>query len=458
MSKVANCKGSYRKRKNSNKYQIIVPLGYNELRKQYDRYYEDVENEAEAILAIKDINNYLYFGGTHDSEKIANYRKYKPQTRTIRKRDSVTFDDVAKEFIEISKNQKIYADRTIQMYETAVKRVRSFIGSKPIIEIKPHDIDVMYATMRKGTKTHKPYSGTTLKTTHIVLKHIFDKACAYEYIDINPFNKITKPKIDTEEKEPLSVMEAQRLYLFCIDSHNSNYKPYTIGILLGLLAGLRLSEMLALEWKDYNRQVLKISKSLERDSNFSRHPKNNDTRIVTCPPSLITQLNLWKAEQKQQFAQIGLTWYETTPIIATCNNTHIYQSNFRRWLIKHMDEFPTKPFTFHILRHSYVTFLFRDCGIDETTVCSLSGHRTNEAFRLYAHTNSTYKQDASRKLSSIIAPNDIKSENCRNCSMWAASPIDINKGTCWFSNKAQETTGDSVCNNFRKDNNIIDNI
>ena len=101
MSKVANCKGSYRKRKNSNKYQIIVPLGYNELRKQYDRYYEDVENEAEAILAIKDINNYLYFGGTHDSEKIANYRKYKPQTRTIRKRDSVTFDDVAKEFIEI---------------------------------------------------------------------------------------------------------------------------------------------------------------------------------------------------------------------------------------------------------------------------------------------------------------------------------------------------------------------
>lgn len=63
MATVPRNKGSYASRAGGNSWQVKYPLGWNERKKRYDEYREEVASEAEAIALIKAINDYVYHGG-----------------------------------------------------------------------------------------------------------------------------------------------------------------------------------------------------------------------------------------------------------------------------------------------------------------------------------------------------------------------------------------------------------
>ena len=63
MTKVPHCKGSYQKRRSGDGWQLKYPLGWSEAKLKYDEYREEFSSEAEAIAALKDINDFIYHGG-----------------------------------------------------------------------------------------------------------------------------------------------------------------------------------------------------------------------------------------------------------------------------------------------------------------------------------------------------------------------------------------------------------
>ena len=63
MTRVPRNKGSYRQRRSGSGFQVRYPLGWNEEKKKYEDYLEEVPTEAEAIALIKLINDYVYHGG-----------------------------------------------------------------------------------------------------------------------------------------------------------------------------------------------------------------------------------------------------------------------------------------------------------------------------------------------------------------------------------------------------------
>lgn len=450
MTRVPHCKGSYRKRKNKNTVQVMVSLGWNEQLKKYETYYEEVSNEPEAILALKEINEYFYFEGDKDPQKIANYRNRKLKQREYKKRKTVlTFDDVAQEFIETREQQKNYRARTIKTYREVAARVSPYIGSLRIGDITPRDIDQMYSRMRSDGRDNlsgKPYTGTTLERTHNFIKLVFDKALNYNYIKENPIFKVDRPKRDTKEKKPMSLKDAQQLYLYIVEGE---LEPHKVGLLIGLLTGARLSEMLALTWDCYDKDAVLIYKSLEKDAKTIGSTKTGEKRSVTCPEALKQVLDEWKTLQKAYFKKIGLKWTRRAPIVNSAVGEYIIQSNYRKWLNLQMPELPvSEPFTFHQLRHTYITFLFRDCGVDEQTTRSLSGHKTMKAFSGYTHTNDEWKHIATQRLSDIIAPT-AKMQNCSTCAYWSESPIDADRGICWCSTP-KEQTAQSCCAEYQQ--------
>lgn len=83
-----------------------------------------------------------------------------------------------------------------------------------------------------------------------------------------------------------------------------------------------------------------------------------------------------------------------------------------------------------------MTLLNRDCGIDPRTTRSMSGHKSEQAFAIYTHTNEEWQRKAAFQLGSIIAPDD-EEIRCQNCKLWTVSPSDATKGACWANEKGE---------------------
>ena len=77
MATLPYCKGTYFKHGARQKWYIKLSCGWNEEKKRYDTYTEKFDNEAEAIIALKDVNEYLYFGGKKDKQSIRMHRRAK---------------------------------------------------------------------------------------------------------------------------------------------------------------------------------------------------------------------------------------------------------------------------------------------------------------------------------------------------------------------------------------------
>lgn len=430
MTRVLRNKGSYAPRK-SGAFQVKYPLGWNESKRRYDEYREDVQSEAEAIALIKDINDFVYHGGSP-----AEVPSWREGSKAKKSRDALTVSEFANEFIDMREKQKKVESRTVQSYRECFARIEPYIGSTPIASIEARDIDGAYARMRNmgpGNLNGRAYSGTTLQKTHAFLSMMFDKAVDYGHIPKNPMSRVESPRRDTREKSALSPEEAQALFT-AIATERLEAKP--MGLLLCLGCGLRESEMLALKWSDYANGSINVCKSLVREKQEFKSTKNGESRIIPCPPPLVDVLNSWKARQQDWYAEQGLKWSEDSPIVNSKVGKHTLQRSFGKWFEKAREDYPIPDdFTVHGLRHTFVTLLNRDCGIDPRTTRSMSGHKSEQAFATYTHTNDEWQRKAASELGGIIAPTE-DSRRCHNCKLWAASPHDSTKGACWADDRS----------------------
>lgn len=435
MAKVPRNKGSYDSRRGGG-YQVRFPLGWNESKKKYERYYEDVASEAEAIALIKAINDFVYHGG--DPTEVPGWRAGVKAERAC---STLTVAQFAEEFTSIREKQRKVEQRTIQSDRECFARIKPYIGDMLLTAVTPRDIDLAYARMRSSGPDNLggyAYSGTSLQKTHAYLSMLFDKAVDYEYLDKNPMTRVERPRRDTAEKTALSPEEAQALFS-AIASEPLAAKP--IGVLLCMSCGLRLSEMLALKWSDYSAGCIKVSKSLRPDKQEFKKTKNGEDRTIPCPPPLITLLDDWKRQQRSWYSEQGLRWSKDTPIVNSNVGNHTLQRSFGKWFESARMHYPIPDdFTVHGLRHTFVTLLNRDCGIDPRTTRSMSGHKSEQAFAIYTHTNEEWQRQAAFELGSIIAPDD-DSKRCQNCKLWTASPYDSTKGVCWADEKSLFVAG-----------------
>lgn len=431
MTRVPRNKGSYRQRRSGSGFQVRYPLGWNEEKKKYEDYLEEVPTEAEAIALIKLINDYVYHGGI-----VSDIPYWRKGVLEEKKKQSIpTLDEFFFTFIEIRQKQQAVSDRTLESDKDCYKRIQPYLGSKKLNEIAPLDIDRTYASMRSPGSDNlngRVYSGTTIQKSHAFLNMLLNKAVDYELISKNPCAKVANPKRDTEEKFSLSAKEAQNLVSFILAEP---LHSRAIGVLIALSCGLRLSEMLALTWHDFKNASLDVCKSLKREKQAYKSTKNGEERIVPCPVFLVKVLEEWRAKQQLWYEKVGLDWGKDVPIVNSSVGNHVLQRSYEKWFKSERLRYPVPDdMGFHSLRHTYVTLISRDCATDDETARSLSGHKTNAAFSQYTHTNEEWQRRATDKLGAIIAPtNDEKI--CQLCSMWSRSPIDSMKGVCWAENE-----------------------
>lgn len=443
MTTIPRNKGSYHPRK-SGGYQVKYPLGWDDLRKCYPKYCETVDSEPEAIALLKEINDFVYHGGL--PSEVASWRNGKKADEAAAR---LTIKQFADEFMDIRKKQKKVEARTIQSDKDCFSRIEPYIGDMLLTEVTARDIDRAYACMRSDGPENingHAYSGTSLQKTHAFLSMMFDKAVDYDYVAKNPMSKVERPKRDTAEKRALSPVEAQALFSAII---KEPLESRPVGVLLCMSCGLRLSEMLALKWSDYVNGSICVSKSLVPEKQIFKSTKTGEARTVPCPPPLVAVLADWRAAQIAWYEEQGLEWATDGPIVNSSVGNHMLQRSFSKWFAQARLTYPIPDdFTIHGLRHTYVTLLNRDCGIDPRTTRSMSGHKSEQAFAIYTHTNEEWQRKAAMQLGGLIAPDD-DSSRCQNCRLWTMSPNDSTVGACWAKEKLVVTGAVERCPNKR---------
>ena len=238
-------------------------------------------------------------------------------------------------------------------------------------------------------------SAASINLMHSILNMALEYACDMELLETNPCIRLKRvpengKKVEAFTKDEQYLIEAK------IAGSNDRQK---FGILLCLYTGLRIGELLALEWDDVDLEngILSVSKTVYRskDSNgawrlFVDKPKTKESiRNIPLPRHITEQLQVHRKSAKTRYV-IENKKGERMDIRS-------YQYQFKI-LTKRAG---VRCLNFHALRHTFATRAL-ECGMDIKTLSEIMGHHNaSVTLNRYAHSMLATKIHMMQKLARI---------------------------------------------------------
>ena len=263
------------------------------------------------------------------------------------------------------KEYKSYVEKTysIKYLKKAVvpsfNRLQNFIDDKPLDQISSRDIDHFISSVYVKAK----YAASLY---HRTLKAAFTKAVLWDYIKVNPFDKIKSPKIT--KSFPLFISEAELILIL-----NKTEKQLLKDIFtIAFYTGMRLNEILNMRWRwvDLQKDIINVSNSKDFKT------KNKSDRLIPIHQKVKTiLLNRFNSDLKQ------FVFYRVSGIKL---NGEFISKKFKKAV---REAGLNEEYHFHTLRHSFASNLVQR-GISLYTVKELLGHENIKTTQIYSHLQS----------------------------------------------------------------------
>jgi len=258
--------------------------------------------------------------------------------------------------IEIPKNYKEtlvwmrYSQATIDNYSVQFKNFLTYIFPTALEKIGDEIVKsyLLYLVKRNVSISTQNQAINAIK---FYLEHVLDGERKVYYTE--------RPRAEWKLPIVLSESEIQDLL-----KHTANVKHKSILFLL-YSAGLRMSELLALRWKD-----LEESRGLI----YVRNGKGKKDRITLLSPTVFGYLKLYRDV------------YNTNQYIFEGPNGVAYSSRSVNNIIKRSAKKAgiSKNISAHTLRHSFATHLL-ESGTDLRYIQALLGHESSQTTERYTH-------------------------------------------------------------------------
>lgn len=262
-------------------------------------------------------------------------------------------EEILKEYRYVL-NLRGRSELTIENYFYTLDNLLNF--NKEIYDITTKDIR---RYLMKQKETNKL---TTIKNKIATLKAFFNWAEKENFIKENPMNRIEKPNTNSNKRKHLTNYEIEFIRIqpkSLIDDTMFE---------LFISSGLRVSEMVNLNWNNINFRERKIT---------IKNGKGNKNRVTKFSTRASIFLEKYKEKRKD-------------------DNNWILQSNYKRRMSKesierhinklgNYDEIKIKV-TPHTLRHSFATLLARK-NVNLDIIQSLMGHSKIETTKRYINTS-----------------------------------------------------------------------
>ena len=293
-----------------------------------------------------------------------------------------TFAEYSAKWLERRKRSGELASQTLLENEVELKRLCMEFGELPLFAIdRSRAVDGLASIKGGNTPSGRKLSGTTMAKTYTTMRMVMREAQLDGLIDSNPLDLVKPPKRDTPEKQSLPFEQVRRAVALMeslpLDAH-------TVAVRLMLLAGLRRSEAVGLEWRDVRGGMLFVCRSVAERTGEVKEPKTAaGIRAVPMLPQLESSLEAWRVAQASQLSLLGMEQTPETPIITSAVGTRMRAQNLARWWGRHMSEIGVdcRP---HELRHTFLTML-ANSGANAATLTSIAGWSSIEMAGVYVH-------------------------------------------------------------------------
>ena len=337
---------------------------------------------------------------------------------TVIEGKSITF----KEFTEIWKRDygsKELAPSTYRRYLGMLEsRILPYLGHFKLDKIKPTDIMKFYDMLDKDTqirrvkynngyRTLKPLSQKTILEHHRLIRAMLHRAVYWQLLFSNPCERVQPPK-SKKPKRRYYDDEQCKVLLSNLNELSVDDIKYKTAITLTLFTGVRLGELMGLEWSDidFANGIVSINKSSQYLSDkgvFTKTLKTESSiREVAIPDfvvSLLEEYRLWYEMQKSIYGEL---WTNSDRLFVQSDGKPMHPSTISKWFVKFVKEIGLPVINFHGLRHTNATLLISQ-NIDVAVVAARLGHaQISTTFNFYVHPLASHNRSAGIVLQNLL--------------------------------------------------------
>jgi integrase len=276
--------------------------------------------------------------------------------------------------------------KTLERYRgLAGHHVRPHLGSARIQRLKAVNFAELYGKLQKPKPEGAGLAPRTIGHVHRLLHRVFGHAVKWGVVANNPVSAAEPPRVKRAEIEILSpdkittVLRALR-----------GRRLYGVAV-IALATGMRRGEIVALRWGDVDLEggKIRVERSIEQTTaglTFKEPKTKAGRRVVSLPPSVVSELrNHWREQQEQRLA-LGLGKAATEDLVfARWDGSPWPPDRLSSTWAKTVSTLKLPKVTFHALRHTHASQLIA-AGLDVVTVSRRIGHSNpTVTLTVYAH-------------------------------------------------------------------------
>lgn len=282
------------------------------------------------------------------------------------------------------------------------------LGAVGLADLSPDLVQKFINKLSRATKTKKPLSPKTIKNIHGCLSAAMAQAVTLNYIKDNPASKCKLPKNDDEKAvETIKPFDSGEITAFTEAIKGSAYESI---YLVALNTGMRLSEILGLQWNRINidtgeividRQLAILRK--KGDVRRITPTKSRNKRTIIAPKAVLTILKAVQKQQAQWKLAAGEVWSNEDGLVFTNEiGGSVPHASIEHQFRRIANACGLSAHVFHDLRHTFAVEMIR-AGVDIETVSKWLGHfDPGFTLRVYADMTPDMRQSAADKLQTII--------------------------------------------------------
>ena len=307
--------------------------------------------------------------------------------------------------------------RYCRMLET---RLLPYFGHFYINKIKPTDIMKFYDLLEKdtqlvrkkgnnGSKTKKPLSGKTILEHHRLLRAMLHKAVYWQLIVTNPAERVQPPKARKPKRRSYDD-EQTKILLENLELLPNEDTKYKVAIILTVFTGVRLGELMGLEWTDvdFKNGIISINRSSQYLSDmgvFTKVPKTESSiREIAIPEFIIFLLEEYKLWYEEQKSIYGELWMNSDRLFVQADGKPMHPSTISKWFVKYVGQIGLPVINFHGLRHTNASLLVAQ-NIDIAVISARLGHaQISTTLDFYVHPLLSHNRKAGYALENLLLP------------------------------------------------------
>ena len=279
--------------------------------------------------------------------------------------------------------------RTYEQYENIVRlRLKPNFGGMSLEEMTPLAVQQYIRSLSNhgNLKTGEGLSSNSINLIIVVIQNSMKMAYSLGLIDRYEMDKLKRPRVQEKQVQCFTVAEQKKIENVIFIERRTKM----LGVLICLYTGLRIGELLALQWSDidFEKREMHICKTCYEKAGvrLTGSPKTRTSvRIIPIPEQIIPVLTKLK--------DAGMCQY-----VISDHGQYVSIRSYQRSFALLLKKLNIPHRGFHALRHTFATRAL-ECGMDVRTLAEILGHKNpTVTLNRYAHSLMEHKREMMNRL------------------------------------------------------------